>query len=118
MGLTVTPQDVSDAAASCSSTAGLISDQLTLLKAYVGQMESIWGGVASGTFQELMLNYDTYSNMLYNALMDISSGLNGNAANYEAGEIANVSSINNVNEALGAPQISMSSLDLPQGNFN
>lgn len=107
MGLTVTPEDVSNASVSCSRTAGNIQEQLGQLKAYVGQMEGIWGGVAANTFQDLMLNYDTYSSMLYNALMDISSGLNGNYVNYTQGETANVNSINNVNNALGIPQIKL-----------
>jgi WXG100 family type VII secretion target len=118
MGLQVTPEDVSTAASQCSTTAGNIEGQLTQLKLFVSQMEDIWGGVAANTFQELMANYDTYSNMLYNALMDISSGLNGNSANYQENEIANVTSINNVNNALGAPQIPLSSLDLPQSSLN
>ena len=118
MAFQVTPEEVTAAATSCSSTAETIQGQLVQLKGYVGQMEEIWGGVAANTFQELMLNYDTYSHMLYNALMDISSGLNGNAVNYADGEIANVNSINSVNSNLGAPQIPLTSLDLPQASLH
>lgn len=114
MALQVTPEQISDAASACSTTAGNIESQLSQLQGFVVQMEDIWGGVAATTFQDLMANYNTYSNMLYNALMDISQGLHGTYANYTQSETANVTSINNVNESLGAPKISV---DLPTSNL-
>jgi WXG100 family type VII secretion target len=108
MGLQVTPEDVLAAATSCRSTAGNIEVQLNQLQAYVTQMEEIWGGVAATTFQGLMADYNSYSNMLYNALMDIASGLNGNYVNYTDGEAANIKSIDSVNESLGLPVVAIS----------
>ncbi len=89
-----TPQDISQAAASCDSTAQEIQGQLASLKSYVVGLEAWWGGIAANTFQELMALYDTYSAMLNQALTDIGSGLRGNFVNYTDSEHANLNKVN------------------------
>ncbi|MER7277845.1 WXG100 family type VII secretion target [Dactylosporangium sp. NPDC000244] len=89
----VTPEYISAAATNCHDTATLIRQELDTLKKYVEQLQDQWHGVAAGSFGALMHNYDTFGNMLYNALNDIGSGLQGNYVNYEATEEANVKSL-------------------------
>jgi ESAT-6 family protein len=96
----VTPEYVSSAAASCQSTADQIQEQLAALKNYIVQMEDIWQGIASNTFQDLMQQYNTYSTMLHNALTDIGQGLQGNYVNYTAEEQANISTIQSIATSL------------------
>lgn len=103
----VTPQDIANASASCTSTAGNVETQLASLKSYVVNMEGWWNGVAATTFQELMQEYDIYSSMLHNALVDIGSGLNGNFVNYHDSEQANVTSINKIQNELGLPPVNL-----------
>ncbi|SRR6266702_7350027 len=90
----VTPESVSQAASSCNSTADEVQGQLAGLKTYVVNLEAVWGGIASNTFQELMGLYDTYSAMLDQALRDIGSGLNGNYVNYTESEQSNLKNVN------------------------
>jgi WXG100 family type VII secretion target len=92
----VTPEYVSTAATSCNTTADTIQQQLAALQSYVESMNDMWHGVASQTFQELMTQYSTYSAMLYNALTDIGSGLNGNYVNYTDTEQANLKTISSI----------------------
>jgi WXG100 family type VII secretion target len=96
----VTPEYVSNAAASCQSTAQEIQDQLGALKNYIVQMEDAWQGIAANTFQELMAQYNTYSTMLHNALTDIGQGLQGNYVNYAAEEHANITTIQSIATSL------------------
>jgi WXG100 family type VII secretion target len=103
----VTPQELANAANSCTTTAGTVSDQLTSLRSYVTSMEGWWKGIASNTFQELMQEYDIYSNMLHEALIDIGSGLSGNQMNYQDSETANINSINVIQNELGQPKINL-----------
>ncbi len=103
----VTPQELANASSSCTTTAGEVQDQLAKLKAYVISMEGWWKGIASNTFQELMAEYDIYSTMLHEALMDIGSGLSGNQMNYQDSETANINSINSIQNELGLPQINL-----------
>ena len=43
----VTPEYVSNAAASCTNTAAEIQTQLSVLKTYVVNLEAVWHGIAS-----------------------------------------------------------------------
>jgi WXG100 family type VII secretion target len=101
----VTPEYVSQAAAACQSTAGDIQEQLASLQTYIVNMEGWWKGIASTTFQELMTEYSTYSAMLYNALTDIGSGLNGNYVNYTDTENANIATITSIQSALSTTNL-------------
>lgn len=89
----VTPGEVSAAAASCSNTAAEVQTRLDLLKRFVVGLEESWQGVASGTFQTLMQEYDVYANMLHSALVDIAGGLNGTEVNYSSTEQANLAGL-------------------------
>jgi len=79
--LTVTPEYISQAAAACTTTANEVSEALAGLQTYITDMEARWQGIASNTFQELMAEYSQFSTMLYNALTDIGSGLQGDYVN-------------------------------------
>jgi WXG100 family type VII secretion target len=96
----VTPEQISDAAASCDSTAAQIQGQLADLKNYVVNLEGWWQGVAQDTFQALMQEYDIYSRMINDALTDIASGLRGNYVNYGDAEQQNINSINTIEAGL------------------
>ncbi|WP_329138377.1 WXG100 family type VII secretion target [Streptomyces sp. NBC_01476] len=100
-GYQVTPEQVSTAAASCTSTAADVQQRLAALKSYVVNMEAMWQGVAANTFQQMMAEYDILSKMLHDALTDIASGLNGNYVNYTESEQANVNSITSIQNSLG-----------------
>ncbi|GAB2964996.1 hypothetical protein GCM10027280_62300 [Micromonospora polyrhachis] len=93
----VTPELVSAAAASCDSTAAEIEADLKALKSYVIDLQTVWQGVASGQFNQLMQDFDIYGRMLQNSLSDIASGLRGNAVNYVESEMANINSLVAVN---------------------
>jgi WXG100 family type VII secretion target len=96
----VTPEYVSAAAASCNNTADEIQGQLAELKSYVINLEEVWQGVASNTFQIYMREYDVYSAMLHQALTDIGSGLNGTEVNYRGSEQANLNNIHKLESEL------------------
>ena len=102
----VTPEYVSQAAASCKSTANTVQEELAGLQSYIQQMEAYWQGIASNTFQDLMTEYSTFSAMLYNALTDIGSGLEGNYVNYESTEQANIKTITSIQQALSSTNFS------------
>jgi len=89
----VTPEEVAAAATSCNNTAETVQTQLASLKAYVVNLENSWQGVAYNTFQIFMQEYDTYANMLHQALTSIGSGLIGTEANYRSSEEANLNNI-------------------------
>jgi len=96
----VTPEYVTNAAASCQNTANEIWEQLATLQVYIEGMDQIWQGIASNTFQDLMVQYNTYATMLYNALTDIGQGLQGNYVNYTSAEQANLTTITTIEQAL------------------
>jgi WXG100 family type VII secretion target len=102
----VTPEYVAQAAAACKSTASTVQEELSNLQGYIQNMESYWQGIASNTFQELMTEYSTFSAMLYNALTDIGSGLDGNYVNYESTEQANIRTVNAIQQALSTTNFS------------
>ncbi|MFF5173267.1 WXG100 family type VII secretion target [Micromonospora sp. NPDC000089] len=93
----VTPEMISDAAASCDTTATDIDGELAALRSYVVNLQGIWHGVASDQFNILMHDFDVFGKMLHDALTDIASGLRGNFVNYVDAEQANVSSLVAVN---------------------
>ncbi|MEU5785822.1 WXG100 family type VII secretion target [Micromonospora lupini] len=93
----VTPQMVTDAAASCDSTNAEIDAELAALRSFVVNLQSQWHGVASDQFNALMTDFDIYGKMLHSALSDIASGLRGNAVNYVDTEISNINSLVAVN---------------------
>jgi WXG100 family type VII secretion target len=101
-GVKVTPEMISGAATSCTKTAGDLDQELATLKNYIVGLEAWWQGIAQNTFQELMQEYDTYAQMLHNALTDISGGLTGNYVNYTSTEQQNVTTINNIQNQLPA----------------
>jgi WXG100 family type VII secretion target len=105
MGFQVTPEYLTDAARSCQNTNDLIQEQLAALKSYVVNMESYWQGIAAGTFQDLMVEYQTCSAALNDALTGIANGLRGNWGNYTANEQTNTSNINNIRAGLPAPSL-------------
>ena len=56
--------------------------------------------MAAATFQSLMADYDTFAQMLNNALTDIASGLRGNYVNYTSAEQQNIGNLKQVNGAI------------------
>jgi WXG100 family type VII secretion target len=96
----VTASDVMAAAQSAQNAAGEIQTDLEELKSYVVGVEATWQGVASQTFQTLMVDYQIFANMLNQSLTDIASGLRGNYVNYTASEEQNISSLKAVNGAV------------------
>lgn len=96
----VTPEEVTMAANSCSSTASEISDELSVIRSFVVSLEAQWRGIASNTFQSLMTDYDVFAKMLNQSLTDISSGLRGNYVNYTASEQSNIGNLQAVNGAI------------------
>jgi len=103
---TVTPEMVSNAAASCDTTAADAADTLAQLKSFVVNLENSWQGIAQNTFQQLMVDYDLYSQRLHEALTDISAALRGNYVNYTSAEQANISSINMIQNEISSAKLS------------
>jgi WXG100 family type VII secretion target len=100
----VTPADITAAAHTCEATAQEIYAQIQVLRAYVMELETEWGGIAAQTFNVLMADFDTYSNLLNQALQGISNGLNGNWANYTSSEETNIANLQKVHGSLpGSP---------------
>jgi WXG100 family type VII secretion target len=100
MTFQVTPEYLSGASTACTNTAGSIQDQLAALRTYVVNMEDEWHGIAAGTFQSLMSEWDLCAASLNNALTGIANGLQGNWGNYTQEEQANVSMINQIQSGL------------------
>jgi WXG100 family type VII secretion target len=100
MAFKVTPEDVANAATSCTNTAGEVQEQLASLRTYVVGVEDWWQGIAAGTFQSLMVEYDACAASLNNALTGIANGLRGNWSNYTENEQANTTNINNIQAGL------------------
>ena len=93
----VTPEYVANAATSCDNTANEIQTQLAALKSYVTTLEAEYKGITATQFQTLMIDWDTYAQMLHNALIDIGSGLKGNYVNYTQTEDQNLANLRNIN---------------------
>ncbi|MFG2525149.1 WXG100 family type VII secretion target [Streptomyces sp. NPDC048527] len=104
-GFKAPPEMISAAASSCDTVAGDVDSQLAGLKSYVVGLEAWWQGIAQNTFQELMQEYDTYSQMLHNALTDIASGLRGNYVNYSDTEQQNINTITNIQQNLSTAKL-------------
>jgi WXG100 family type VII secretion target len=92
----VTPEYLANAATDARNTAEQIRGQLDQLKAYVVSLEASWKGVAHNRFVSLMAEYDILANMLHEALMGISSGLQGNYVNYRDSEQQNLQNLGNI----------------------
>jgi WXG100 family type VII secretion target len=105
MSFQVTPEDLTQASANCNNAAENIQTQLGILKNYVNEMESWWQGIASGTFQQLMAEYDLCANSLHTALTGIANGLQGNWGNYTQNEQANIGTISNIQAGLPNPNL-------------
>ena len=105
MAFKVTAEYLADAATSCDSTATTVSDQLASLKSYVVGMEDWWQGIAAGTFQSLMSEYDVCSAALNDALTGIATGLRGNWSNYTGVEQTNSTNIQNIEAGLPAAKL-------------
>jgi WXG100 family type VII secretion target len=96
----VTFEDIQNASISCHNTADQIQIQLGVLKNYVLSLGASYLGMASQTFEALMTDYDVYSQLLNQALVDIGEGLHGNFVNYTDTENAIISRLQAVNGAI------------------
>lgn len=105
-GFQVTPEYLSQAATSCTNTAGDIAEQLTALQTFIIGMEDYYKGIAANTFQALMEQYNAYATELNQALNGIANGLHGNWANYTDNEQTNVTNVTNVQSGLPAAKLS------------
>ncbi|MFD9812047.1 WXG100 family type VII secretion target [Streptomyces sp. NPDC059080] len=105
-GFKVTPEMIAQAASSCDNTAADVETKLQNLKAYVISLEQSWQGIAHNTFQIYMAEYDTYAQMLHNALTDIASGLRGNEVNYKESEQDNLNRIRALQAELPTARLS------------
>ncbi|MEV0279353.1 WXG100 family type VII secretion target [Streptomyces sp. NPDC050610] len=101
----VTPEMVAAAAVSCDNTATDVEAKLANLKSYVIQLEQSWQGIAHNTFQIYMAEYDTYAQMLHQALTAIASGLRGNEVNYKESEQAALQRIHTLQSELPAARL-------------
>jgi WXG100 family type VII secretion target len=101
-----TPEYISQASTACTTTADEIWQDLGVLQQYIAGMEEWWQGIAANTFQELMVEYTTFSQMLYNALTDIGLGLQGNFVNYRDTEHANIQTITSIQQSLPSTNLS------------
>lgn len=104
-GFQTTPEQLTTAAAACDTTAANVELALGQLKTYVVGTEEWWQGIASTTFQELMVRYDMNSQKLYEALTEIAVRLRNNAANYGDGERANLTTHTNILQTLPAANL-------------
>lgn len=86
----VTPQYLATAAANCHTSAAEIQGELSALRSYVEGLGASWLGLASGTFQQMMIDFQAYARNLHDALDNIGNGLQGNFVNYVAMEEANI----------------------------
>ena len=96
-GFRVTATDIRAASTATRQTAEEVQGDLTDLRRYVQDVEAMWQGVASNTFQLLMEDFDVYAAMLNQALTDIASGLEGNYVNYSATEEQQIKNLQAVN---------------------
>lgn len=105
MTLKVTPQVLHEAAGDCTTTAAEIHDDLADLKSYVLFLVGEWRGVASTSFNELMLDFDRCGKSLEEALTGIGSGLTQNAVNYVDNESGVNKDIVNVHHSIPPARI-------------
>lgn len=104
----VTPEYLADAATSCGSTASEVQTQLSQLRTFVTGLEDVWRGIAHDQFTTLMAEFDTYSAMLHDALIDIGNGLEGNYVNYVNSEVQNIKNLNALGEDIPIPSSNLS----------
>lgn len=91
-----TPAELKEKAVDISTTQHTVQGELDRLKAYVQNLEGVWGGIAATTFQELMVEWDTHAAQMQNALLGISHSLTNTADNYIHGEHTNVTNLGKV----------------------
>jgi WXG100 family type VII secretion target len=101
----ITPEYLSQASASCNSVNNEVQEQLASLQQYVIQTEDWWQGIASNTFQNLMIEYNRCAAALQNALTGIANGLQGNWGNYTQNEQANTTAIQQIESGLPNPNL-------------
>jgi WXG100 family type VII secretion target len=92
----VTPVELGLAATNCHTTAADIQGELASLRTYVEVLGASWLGLASGTFQHMMVDFHAYAENLRSALDNIGNGLQGNFVNYVEMEQANIAALTSV----------------------
>jgi WXG100 family type VII secretion target len=98
--------DIASAASGCDTTASEVQQKLASLRSYVVGLEESWQGVASTSFQDLMVQYDNNASRLHEALTGIANGLRGTHSNYTDSESANLKAVTNIHENLGPANLS------------
>ncbi|SEG92005.1 WXG100 family type VII secretion target [Actinacidiphila yanglinensis] len=101
-----TPDDLKTHAHDIASTQQTIMGEIAALRTYVVQMEDIWQGYASNTFQDLMTDWDRYANKLGEVLGEISTALVGSADTYAKAEHANHTVLAAASASLPAARLS------------
>ncbi len=92
-GYRATPAVLNQAGNDCDTVAADIDTQLQALRAYVESLQGVWKGIAPGTFQGLMVRYQTDSQKLNTALKGIGTTLRFTANQYAQGEEASNSAL-------------------------
>lgn len=96
----ITPQMLMDGRTSCISTADQIAQELASLRNYVSELAAQWLGVSSQQYVNLMADYNSYGQMLHDALTGIADGLQGNFHNYTTAESTIESQLLTVNGSI------------------
>ena len=99
----VTPEYVQKASVDYFNVSNDVWTQLMALKQFVMGLGAQWLGVSSVQFNELMNNFQVYSQTLHDALIDISEGLRGNYATYVDTEQDNLGNLVAIDGGLGGP---------------
>ncbi|SEO71558.1 WXG100 family type VII secretion target [Actinacidiphila rubida] len=101
-----TPDDLKDHAHDIATTQQTIIGEIAALRSYAVQMEDIWKGYASNTFQDLMTEWDRFAHRLGNVLGEISTSLVGSADNYARAEHANTTVLSGVSASMPPARLS------------
>lgn len=101
-----TPDDLKNHAHDIATTQQTIMGEISALRSYVVQMEDIWKGYASNTFQDLMTEWDRYANRLSNVLGEISTALVASADNYAGAEHTNNTLLTNASASMPPARLS------------
>jgi WXG100 family type VII secretion target len=110
-GYRITPEEMRNMSHQTLQTAEGIQTQLNALRLFVTDLEHQWHGVASGTFNALMADWDIYAHMLHQSLVGISDGLKGNYVNYTNSEESNISNLRTVHGQLPGGPVGVANLD-------
>jgi len=105
-GFTVTPEMVLTGSRDAKAVADEIWLGLGQLQQYVLGLGGLWQGVAKLTFDELMVRWNQDAQQLYDALLGISAGLQGNSLNYVQHETANNQVLAGVNAIMPPVRLS------------